>query len=117
MGETRLTRSMTRDEFRDAVREALTHRHSTLTDVSGLIVEYAERAGVVWAPELTPEPTGDLSMVRVIDAHGELWRACSKPVDGHHRWDMGQTWCKLWSDLPQPVTVIGPREWWEADRG
>lgn len=106
MSETRLTRSMTRDEFRDAVREALTHRHSTLPDVSGLIAEYAERAGVVWAPDPTPEPTiADGEIVRVVDSRERTWRR--KPgdcwwlcIDDYFLGD--------WSDIPQPVTVLRP---------
>lgn len=75
----------------------------------GAAVDYqvavlAEEAGVEWAPEPTPEPTGDLSMVRVIDAWGTTWR--SDPTGDWYR--ISTASIHPWSKVPQPATVLRP---------
>lgn len=98
--------SMTKSEFMQhygaLCRESVTAtgRGPHSSEVAAL----AERAGVEWDPMPTPEPTGDLSMVRVIDAVGNTWgprpdRRWSRLIDRA---------TKPWSDIPQPATVLRP---------
>lgn len=69
------------------------------------IAAIAEEAGIEWDPEPTPEPTGDPSMVRVIDAEGDTWGPASSIV-GWVR--VGGTRVQPWSGIPQPATVLRP---------
>ena len=97
-------KSMTKSEFmrryrelRDDTRDLRGYSAPFDSDIAALV----EEAGVEWDPEPTPEPTGDLSKVRAIDAVGDTWRWA--PAG----W-IGSAFTQPWSKVPQPVTVLRP---------
>lgn len=94
--------SMTRIEFLRRY-QILRGEHSDGVPSGVEIAALVEEAGFEWDPEPTPEPTGDLSLVRVIDAEGRTWR----PILGG--WSrIGSLTAEHWSEIPQPVTVLRP---------
>lgn len=95
--------SMTRVEFMRRY-QVLRWRHSDRVPSGLEIAALAEEAGIEWGPEPTPEPTGGLSKVRVIDANERTWR--KDPTRGWYC--IGFFTYVPWSEIPQPVTVLRP---------
>ena len=94
--------SMTKNEFKRRYRELRDELHVAPLDRD--VAALAEEAGMEWAPEPTPEPTGDdLSTVRVIDAAGNTW------LPGIRCWiRLVEDSVEYWPEVPQPVTVLRP---------
>lgn len=95
--------SMTKSEFTSLCRGAMYERNTAIPIIDR-IVKIVEKAGIEWEPEPTPEPTGDLTMTRIIDAKGNTWR---NETLGWVR--LGFVYhIKAWSEVPQPATVLRP---------
>ena len=97
--------SMTKTEFVERCRGLWFYGGGGTASFMEQLAVVAEEAGAEWGPEPTPEPTGDLGMVRVVDAAGSTWRPsriggwlCIE--DGEHR---------PWAEIPQPATVLVPK--------
>lgn len=112
MGETRLTRS----EVEQIVKAAMLDSEVRLRSHSIIAATIIEDLGdaLQLAPEPTPEPTvADGEIVRVEDADGDIWGPPGASGAGVWRCLTASWSGRLWSDIPQPVTVLRP----EADRG